>query len=55
MKENVMHVNPNKNDALKDWLVKKLKIEKFPVLISRKELSINRKKFLGIFDRLNID
>jgi len=55
MKENVMHVNPNKNDALKDWFVKKIKIENFPVSIGQKELSINQKHFLGIFDRLNID
>ena len=32
---NIMHVNPNKNDARKDRLIKKLKTKKFPILISR--------------------
>lgn len=39
-----MHANPNKNDAGKYSLIKKLKIENFPILISRKELSQELKK-----------
>ena len=36
---NIMHVNPNKNDARKDRLIKKLKTENFPVSIGQKESS----------------
>ena len=32
---NAMHVNPNKNDAWKDRLIKKLKIENFSIPIGR--------------------
>ena len=36
-----MHVNPNTNEALKNYLVKKLKTKNFPISIGRKELNIN--------------